>query len=203
MHGGRSLLEAVLYTTGKPDNAGGPLEGSTWTWKAVKAGGHIVCTREARLSGRPGDKNKLGCTEAGLCRRPYCIQLGSPTMREAHYTDQHRRERRSRPEGILCVQGKPCSAGGPVIKTLQDARRPVYAGGRLVYTWEARQCGRPMINTLPDTWKPAHAGGHVVYTWEARQCGRRTGRINIDMEGGQGRRPHYVYKGSRTRREAL
>ena len=47
-----------MYTTGKPDNAGGPLERSTYTWKPVYAGGLIVCTREARQSGRPRDKRR-------------------------------------------------------------------------------------------------------------------------------------------------
>ena len=73
-----------MYTTGKPDNAGGPLQGSTYTWKPVYAGDLIVCIREARQSGRPGDKYTVRYMEAGPGRRPYCIQLGSPTMREAH-----------------------------------------------------------------------------------------------------------------------
>ena len=77
------MLEAILYRGGKPDGAGGPLPGSAKTWKPDYAGGRMVCTWEARQSGRPGDKNTIRHTEAGLCRRPYCIQLGSPTMREA------------------------------------------------------------------------------------------------------------------------
>ena len=71
-----------------------------------------MCTREARLSGRPGDKNMLGHTEAGLCRRPCCKQLGSPTMREAHYQDLHTRGSRFMPEALRCVHGKPNRAGG-------------------------------------------------------------------------------------------
>ena len=77
-HGSQSLPEAILFAHGKPDRAGG-----------------LVMKYTVRY------------TEAGLCRRPYCIQLGSPTMREAHSKDQHRHGRRSRPEAILCVQGKP------------------------------------------------------------------------------------------------
>ena len=42
----------------------------------------------------------------------------------------------------------------------------------------------------------------MVYNWEARQCGRPTTRIYINMEGGLCRRPHCVYKGSPTEREA-
>ena len=59
MHGGRSMPEALLYVEGKADKAG-----------------------------RPGDKYTVRYMEAGPCRRPYGIQLGSPTMREAHYQGQ-------------------------------------------------------------------------------------------------------------------
>ena len=44
------MPEAVLYTAGKPDNAGGPSPGSTYTWKPVYAGSLAVCTWEARQS---------------------------------------------------------------------------------------------------------------------------------------------------------
>ena len=81
--------------------------------------------------------------KGGLGRRPYGVYMGSPTEREARR-----------------------------LKTQSDTRRPVLAGGQVVYNWEARRCGRPIR------------------------------RINIDMEGGQGRRPHCVYKGSPTEREA-
>ena len=57
----------------------------TWlTWKPVYAGGLIVPIREGRQSGRPGDNYTVRYFEAGPCRRPYWIPLGSPTMREAH-----------------------------------------------------------------------------------------------------------------------
>ena len=111
--GSRCIPEALLYTNGKPDDAGGPVESSTMTGRPVYAGGPTVSIREARQSGRPCDKSTVikwkpvhaggpivnnwearQCgrptrkiyvdVEAGLCRRPYCIQLGSPTMREAH-----------------------------------------------------------------------------------------------------------------------
>ena len=42
----------------------------------------------------------------------------------------------------------------------------------------------------------------MVYTWEARQCGRPTRRIYIDKEASLWRRPHSVYMGSPTEREA-
>ena len=80
----RSRPEAILYITGRPGNARGPLEGSTYTRKPVYAGGLSVTRREARRSGRPGDKYTVKSMEAGPGRRPYCIQLGSRTMREAH-----------------------------------------------------------------------------------------------------------------------
>ena len=73
----------------------------------------FVCTREAGLSGRPGDKNMLGHTEAGLCRRPCCKQLE-----------------------------KPDNAGGPLPGSTYTWK-PVYAGGLAVCTWEAQQSGRP------------------------------------------------------------
>ena len=73
-----------MYTTGKPDNAGGPLERFTYTWKPVYAGGLIVTIREARQSGRPGDKYTVKYMEAGPGRRPYDIQLGNPRMWEAN-----------------------------------------------------------------------------------------------------------------------
>ena len=54
-------------------------------------------------------------TEAGLCRRPYYIGLGSPAMREAQYEDLRRHGRQYRPEALLGVGGKPGRAGGPVL----------------------------------------------------------------------------------------
>ena len=78
------MPEAILYTTEKPDNAGGPVEGSRHTWKPVYAGGLIVSIREARQSGRPCDK--------------YTVKNGSRCMSEA----------------LLKTIGKPDNAGGPL-----------------------------------------------------------------------------------------
>ena len=58
-------------------------------------------------------KYRLRYTEAGLCRRPLCVLLGSPTMREAHCEDLRTHGRRYRPEAMQCVYGKPDRAGGP------------------------------------------------------------------------------------------
>ena len=73
----------------------------------------MVCTWEARQSGRPVDNYTIIYLDAGLCRRPYCIQLGSPTLREAHYQDLHMHGSRSMPEALLCVKGKPEKSGRP------------------------------------------------------------------------------------------
>ena len=111
------MPEAILYITGKPDNAGGPLPGSIYAWKPVCAEGLTVCTCEARRSGRPGDNYTVRSLEAGPCRRPYSMHLGSPTEREAHYQNLDTHGSRSVPEALLCVYGKPDRAGGPVTNT--------------------------------------------------------------------------------------
>ena len=80
IHGSRSAPEASLCVQGKPEK------------------------------GRHGDKYTVMYMETGLCRRPYCRHLGSPTAREAY--------RMSMPEASLCVQGKIDKAGGPVMNTL-------------------------------------------------------------------------------------
>ena len=72
------MPEAKLYIYGKPDTAGCPQQGSTKTRKPVYAGGLIVCIREARQGGRPGDEYTITYMEVGLCRWPHCIQLGKP-----------------------------------------------------------------------------------------------------------------------------
>ena len=103
VHGSRSMPEAIVYTTRKPDTAGDQLQGLTTARKPVSAGGLMVCTREARRSGRPGDKYIIRYMEAGLCRRPFCVRLGSPTLREAHYRDVHLHRSQSMPEASLYV----------------------------------------------------------------------------------------------------
>ena len=59
-----------MSISGKPDNPGGPMHGCTYTWKPVSAGGLIVRRREARQSGRPGEKDNVRDMEGGPCRRP-------------------------------------------------------------------------------------------------------------------------------------
>ena len=63
----------------------------------------MVCKREARLSGRPGDKYTLRFMEAGPCRKPSCIEPGSPTLREAHYQDLRRHEKGGLGRRPYCV----------------------------------------------------------------------------------------------------
>ena len=109
-HGSRSLPEAFSFVHGKPDSAGGPIL-----------------------------KQTLTSPEARPCGRPYCIQPGSRTMREAHSQDLRRHGRQYRPNLILCY-GRPDTAGGPMIKyTLKSTeaglcRKPycieVGSGGR-------------------------------------------------------------------------
>ena len=78
------MLEARVSTMGMPDNAGGPLEGSTDFWTPVYAGCLVVCPREARPRGKPIEKYIVRYMETGSCRRPLFINVASLTMREAH-----------------------------------------------------------------------------------------------------------------------
>ena len=96
-----------MYTVGKPGKEGGPLQGCTYTRKPVYAGGRVVCIREARQGGRPGDKFTIVYMEAGLCRRPSCKHLRSPTLRDAHCKDVHTYGSWSMPEALLCVKRPP------------------------------------------------------------------------------------------------
>ena len=118
---------------GKPDYAGGPLDGSTHTWMLVYAEILLECKWEARHSGRPDIIYTLRFMEAGPRRRPHSIQPGSPTMQEAHWMDLHTNGSRSMPEAFWGVNGKPDAAGGPVINTLHDSWKPVHAGGHIVH----------------------------------------------------------------------
>ena len=172
IHTGRSQAAAILYTTGKPDSAGDPEPGSTYTWKPVYAGGLMVCVREALQSGRPGDKT-------------HCKIHGS----------------RSMPEAIWYTSGKPNNAGGrPPGYT--HTWKPVYAGGLMMRIREARQSGRPGDRiqckihggrSMPEavlytTGRPDNAGG-------PRQDQRRHGRRYRP-------KPYRVTMGSPTQREA-
>ena len=80
--------------------------------------------REARQSGRPGDKYSVTYMEAGPRRRPHCIQLGSPTMREDHYKDVHRQAGR---------------------------RAGTHAGRQEPGMWECRQARRQAGNNMHET----------------------------------------------------
>ena len=85
IHGCRAMPEAVLYRTGKPDSAGGPLLGAANTLQAAMIGGLVICKWEARQGGRPDDKIQAK------------IHGG-----------------RAMPEAVLYTTGKPVHAGGPI-----------------------------------------------------------------------------------------
>ena len=137
------MPKAISYTPGKPDNAGGPPEGRTETRKPIHAEGLTLCFWEVRPRGRPNDNCNVRYMEADLCRRPYRIHLGSPTMREAHWKDLQRQGSRSMPKALYYVYGKPDHAGGPMIIVIWGTWKPIYAEDHIVYTWEARRWGRP------------------------------------------------------------
>ena len=101
------MPEAVLYSTGKPDRAGGPLRGTTYTCKAAPAGGLGVIHTEPDRAGGPVLRYTARYTEAGLCRRPYSRGLGSPSMRETPFQDLRRHGRRHQPEALLFQMGSP------------------------------------------------------------------------------------------------
>ena len=82
-------------------------------------------------------------TEAGLCRRPCCIRLGSPSMWEAHYQDLRRHGRQNRPEALL----------GGMREARQSGRPDATIHGKI-------HGGRAMPKAvLCTTGKPDNAGG--------------------------------------------
>ena len=64
------MPEAMLCTTGRPDNAGCPLRESTYTWKPVYAGGLILCSREFQTRGQSFEKFDVRDMDAGDFRIP-------------------------------------------------------------------------------------------------------------------------------------
>ena len=76
------MPKAITYTPGKPDHAGGPRKVSKYTRKPACAGGRIMFMGEARLSGRPGEKNKKTCCKIRGSRsvllRGRCNTPGKP-----------------------------------------------------------------------------------------------------------------------------
>ena len=68
---------------------------------------------------------------------------------------------------------------------------------------EARQRGRPRDKyTVKEFGRQMHSGCPIVYNWEARRCGRPSRKLYKDGEASLCRGPHWVYKGSSTKREA-
>ena len=138
------MPKAISYTPGKPDHAGGPQEGCTEIRKPIYAEGLIMFIREARPCGRPNDNCNVRYMEADLCRTPYRIHLGSPTMREAHWKDLQRQGSRSMPKALYYVYGKPDHAGGPMITVMWGTWKPICAESHIVYTWEPDDGGGPL-----------------------------------------------------------
>ena len=114
-------FQSLLYLQGKPDQAGGPM----FVWYVLYM-------------------------EAGRCRRPWCINQRNLDMaRQPHYEVQLKKSygvtlsyrmgslskqearceqqcfvngSRSEPEAILCMNGRPVSAGGPSQKSMSHWR---------------------------------------------------------------------------------
>ena len=91
----------------------------------------MMCTWEARPSGRPGGKI-------------HCKIHGSRSMQEA----------------IWYTTGKPDDAGGAEQdpRTLGSRRRP---GAKMCAYGKPDRAGGPVTNTRSDTWRPVHAGRHT------------------------------------------
>ena len=70
------MPNAISYTPGKPDKVGGPLAGSTCTWKSVCAGRLMICGRDTRQSGTPSQKYTLSHMAEGESPKSYCRHLG-------------------------------------------------------------------------------------------------------------------------------
>ena len=102
IHGGRAMPEAVLYSTGKPDHAGGPPRGSTYTCKAVSAGGLVVIHGKPDRAGGPVMNMPSKLMEAGPCRRPSRGQGGKPDRAGGPMTYQIKRTWTTAPGGELC-----------------------------------------------------------------------------------------------------
>ena len=142
IHGGRAMPEAVLYSAGKPDDAGGPMRGPTYTCKAVSTGGLVVIYGKPDRAGGPVRKYTARYTEAGLCRRPCTRGLGSPSMREAHSQDLRRRGRRHQPEALLFHMGSPAvrEASSKNLQLRHDQKHRTGYESRLGGRW--RSCQR-------------------------------------------------------------
>ena len=130
IHRGRSQPEAILCTTGKPDTVGGPVPGSTYTWKPVYAGGLMVCVREALQSGRTCDKTHCKIHGSRSMQKAIWYTHGKPNNAGGRSPGSTHTWKPVSAGGLIVSNGKPDRAGGPITKFT------------LRYT-EARPCGRP------------------------------------------------------------
>ena len=102
------MPEAMLSTTGKPDAAGGPLQGCTYTGKLVYARGLAARIRVARQSGRPGDNYSIIYMETTLCWKPNTSEGPMTSIRGMSHGSH------SLLETMLFSARKPDIAGGPL-----------------------------------------------------------------------------------------
>ena len=72
----------------------------------------MVYNREARRCGRPATKICVDM-EGGLGRRPYRVNMGSPTERDARRKHVKIHGGPSTREAVLYTTGKPDNAEGP------------------------------------------------------------------------------------------
>ena len=71
---------------------------------------------EARQTGRPGDKNNVKSSEAGLCGRRNCTPLGMPDNAGCPLASPTHIWNPVVAGGfIVCVLGKPNRSGSPVL----------------------------------------------------------------------------------------
>ena len=88
MDGSPTKLEARVHIKGKPDAAGGPVQGYMYIGEPVSTGGPDVYVREVRSSGRP-------CVNYSVINRwkpdntwgHTLYTMGSPTFRDAQKTE--------------------------------------------------------------------------------------------------------------------
>ena len=141
--------------------------------------------------------------EAGLCRRPYWIQLGNSTMREAHCKDLHTMEAGLSRRLSWIQLGKPDNARGP-LHASRYTGKPVYAGDLIACRREARQTEEADYKYIHRI-QGSRSMPDAILRVEGKPDKPRSPMMNIYMrymEAGPCRIPYGVYKRSSTKREA-
>ena len=127
------MPEAQLYITGKPDDAGGPLQ-DIHTLGSRRRPEALMCVYgEARHSGRPCDTIHRKIVGGRSMPEAELYTTGKPDDAGGPLEDLHTLGSRRMAEALMCVYGKPDRAGGPSRNRLQNTWRPGHAGGHLVY----------------------------------------------------------------------